>query len=190
MDSPVSPPRPGGVSVAGLRQAQRQKRRFDAVISVQDPDAPHWGRLVSYGPAPDAHLVLEFEDSDDGTLGIATITRDQLAQALDFARAHAAGSLLVHCVHGVGRSAALALAILADRMGPGAESDAVTALLAVRPEATPNLVAVALADDMLGRDGTLAAALDASESRDPLKLDARAKRLALARDRTHLFRMA
>ena len=59
-------------------------------------------------PAP-AHLVLAFEDVDDDGLGIQVATREQVAQALAFAHDHRAGALLIHCLHGVGRSAAIAL---------------------------------------------------------------------------------
>ncbi|HEX7857737.1 MAG TPA: hypothetical protein VF503_29010 [Sphingobium sp.] len=106
---------------------------------------------------------------------------------MEFARAHADGALLVHCYHGVGRSAAIALAILADRYGAGAEPDALEDLLAVRPEVTPNLVVVTLADQILGRSGKLIGAVAVWEANAPGLERARAARLKLAQDRPDLY---
>jgi predicted protein tyrosine phosphatase len=125
--------------------------------------------------------VLAFEDVDDDTLGVRVATRDQVADALAFARAHASGAILVHCFHGVGRSAAIALAILADRAGPGGERAALDRLLAIRPEATPNLVVVKLADEVLGRNGALAAAVAAWEAEAPGLKEKREARLQMLR---------
>jgi hypothetical protein len=61
------------------------------------------------------------------------------------------------------------------------------ALLAQRQQATPNLIAVELADDLLGASGTLMAALLASEASDPAKQAARRNRLAFARTNPSLF---
>ena len=90
---------------------------------------------------------------------------DDLATALDFARAVRdrvpEGVLAVHCQHGVSRSAAVALAIIADEAGPGAEADAVAALLRQDDDARmqPNPLIVSLADAALFRYGRLDAAL-------------------------------
>lgn len=152
-------PTPGGVTVAGLSQARKHKRRFDAVITVEDPACRPADRLrFSRHPAP-PHLVLTFEDVDHDTLGVRVATREQVSEALEFASAHKGGALLVHCFHGVGRSAAIALAILAERLGAGRERDALTELLRIRPEATPNLVVVKLSDEILGRGGDLVSTL-------------------------------
>ena len=176
MSTPLAIPAPGGIAVGSLSQAWKRWKRYDAVITAEDPRARPSMKLridrEPFTPQP----VLHFEDCDRDDLGIRIATDDQIASALAFARTHATGSLLVHCRHGVGRSAAIALAILADRMGPDLEADAVAALLALRPEATPNLPAVAIADRLLGRDGALAAALAASESTRPSALSARSIR--------------
>ena len=55
----------------------------------------------------------------------------------------------------------VALAIIADRFGPRAEREALGRLLKLRPEATPNLVAVELADQVLRRSVQLVSALAA-----------------------------
>ena len=187
METPMAPPSPGGVAIGALKQAAKHKRKYDAVLTLEDPKARHWERLRFHSnPCPD-HLILSFEDCDDEAFGFATMLPDQMDRVLAFGRRHAQGSLLVHCLHGIGRSTACALAIVADRMGPGREADAVAAVLALRPHATPNLVAVGLADAALGLNGALDAALAASEADNPVKLSARKARHDLATDMPHLF---
>lgn len=175
--NPPPLPAPADIRVASLSQARKCKRQFDAVITVEDPECRPGIQLRFHRQPAPAHLVLAFEDVDDDQLGIRVATREQVAAALSFSREQSSGTLLVHCFHGVGRSAAIALAIIADRLGPGLESEAVTHLLALRPEATPNLVVVNLADELLARQGDLTAALALWESAAP---DLKAKREARA----------
>lgn len=178
---------PGGVAVAGLSQAKRHKRRFDAVITLEDPEARRRDKLrFNRQPAP-AHLVLAFEDVDEAASGVRVATEAQVVEALAFAREHASGSLLVHCFHGVGRSAAMGLAILADRIGAGAEGAAVEELFRVRPEATPNLVVVDHADRVLNRAGKLIGALASWEATVPQIKAMRQARLAFFRENFHLY---
>lgn len=177
----------GDVVVASLSQARKHKRRFDAVITLEDPACRPANRLrFTRRPSP-AHLVLAFEDVDDDTLGVRVATREQVAEAVAFARAHNADSLLVHCFHGVGRSAAVGLAILADRLGPGAEREALERLLAIRPQSTPNLVVVKLADDILARNGDLVAAVAAWEAATPGLKEKRAARLQMVHSSPALY---
>lgn len=177
----------GDLVVASLSQARKHKRRFDAVITLEDPACRPGDRLrFNRRPAP-AHMVLAFEDVDDDTLGVRVATREQVADALAFAREHAAGALLVHCFHGVGRSAAIALAILAERAGPGGEPAALKRLLAIRPEATPNLVVVKRADEILGRGGALVAAVAAWEAATPGLEARRIARLQMLRSNPHAY---
>jgi predicted protein tyrosine phosphatase len=183
MVSPV----PGDLAVCSLSQAKRHKRAFGAVITIEDPAARPGARLrFTKKPAP-PHLVLAFEDVDDDALGIRVATAEEVEQALAFARRNRDAAMLVHCFHGVGRSAAIALTILADRLGPGAETEAVDRMLAIRPEATPNLVVIGLADQVLGREGRLIAAVAAWEAGAAHMKQARAARRKLLLDRPELF---
>ncbi|WP_162815026.1 tyrosine phosphatase family protein [Erythrobacter aureus] len=187
MSAPLPQPAPGLVAVASLAQARRHKRKWDAVLTIEDPEARPGDQLrFSASPAP-AHLVLSFEDADSEVFGYATALPDDVRAALEFARAHAGGSLLVHCFHGVGRSAAVGLAILADRLGPGREVEALDALAAVRPGTTPNLVAVEYADQLLERDGALLAALLEREAGEPDTLRARQRRYDYATQNPSLY---
>lgn len=176
MSTPLAIPAPGGIAVGSLSQAWKRWKRYDAVITAEDPRArPSMKLRIDRAPFT-PQLILHFEDCDRADLGIRIATEEQIASALAFAAAHADGSLLIHCRHGVGRSAAIALAVIADRTGPGAETASVAALLATRPEATPNLPAVAIADRLLGRGGALTDALMASEALRPSALAARSIR--------------
>lgn len=150
--------------VCSLRAAENKKRQFDGVLSLESPRAPRRERLRFHAqPAPD-HLVLRFEDLDHGPSNVTLPTREHARQVLAFGRKHAAGKLLVHCVAGVGRSPAAALAVLADRYGPGREADALEELLRLRPDAVPNLALTMAADEELDREGALHAVLVAMNS--------------------------
>jgi len=174
--SPITAP--GALSVMSLSRALRHKRRFDAVITLEDPACRPAARLRFHKKPAPAHLIMACEDVDDDTLGIQVATQSQVAEALAFARRHKDGALLVHCFHGVGRSAAIALAVLADRLGKGGEKAALAHLLEIRPEATPNLVIVKRADEILDREGRLVAVVEAWEAGDERVRESRKARRA------------
>jgi len=70
-------------------------------------------------------------------------------------------ALVIHCYAGVSRSTAAAT-IAACALAPGrSEHEVAQALRAASPTATPNRRLVALADDMLGREGRLVEAVAA-----------------------------
>ncbi len=187
MSTPLRTPEAGCIAISSLAQAKKHKRRYDAVITLEDPGCRLADRLrFSTQPMP-AHLILQFEDVDDDSLGIRVATRWQVSEALAFAQARESGSLLVHCFHGVGRSAGIGLAILASRLRAGAEEQALTELLEIRPEATPNLVVVKLADQILGRNGALVSVVADWEARTPRVQQARQARVAFVRRSPHLY---
>jgi predicted protein tyrosine phosphatase len=69
--------------------------------------------------------------------------------------------IAIHCEHGKSRSAAIALALLADHLGDGQEREAVNMLLRydVENRMHPNPLAIGLTDDCLFRYGRINAAL-------------------------------
>jgi predicted protein tyrosine phosphatase len=178
---------PGVIVVASLRQAWRHKRKFDAVLTLEDPVCRSADQLRFHQTPKPPHLVLAFEDVDDDSLGVQVASHEQVDQALAFARANVGGSLLIHCRHGVGRSAAMALAVFADRLGAHQEDAALNGLLAIRPQATPNLVVVKLADAVLERGGRLVAAVQAWEAASPHMVEVRAMRRAFLAANPHLY---
>ena len=169
-DTPLAPPLPGGIALGTFSQAVRHRKRYDAIITVEDPGARPTQRLrvrEANTPGHAAQLVLAFEDVDSDEWDIQTATPDQVARALEFARENISSSLLVHCVHGVGRSAALVYAILADRLESGQELAALEATIALKWDVRPNLVVVEHADRILGREGRLLQTLHAHEAARP-----------------------
>jgi predicted protein tyrosine phosphatase len=69
--------------------------------------------------------------------------------------------IAIHCEHGKSRSAAVALALLADHLGDGHEHEAVNTLLRndVENRMHPNPLVIGLTDDCLFRYGRINAAL-------------------------------
>lgn len=69
------------------------------------------------------------------------------------------GRVLIHCEAGVSRSTAAALILYTCWLGPGLEREAMEGVLRQRPFARPNRRMVAIADNLLGREGRLLAVL-------------------------------
>jgi Predicted protein tyrosine phosphatase len=155
----------GQISVTSLNKAKRKKRRFGAVVTIEDPGQRNPLRF-HHSPHPE-HLVLKFEDIDFVDPTIALPREEHVLAVLDFGRKHAERDILVHCKAGIARSTAMALALLADRLGKGYEREAVDHLLNVRPEAIPNLVILGMTDRILERDGALVDAWMEVENSDP-----------------------
>lgn len=147
--------------VSGLNWARRHKREFEGIITVEDPTILSRRAFASSlrfhrQPAP-AHLILRFFDLDFPLPSphhqpwMQMAAAADIASTLEFARLY--NDLLIHCKAGVARSAALALAILTDRLhDPQAALDE---LLKLRPEAVPNRHIVVLADRVLACGGEL-----------------------------------
>lgn len=149
--------------IAPLKEAREIAHQFDAVITIEHPGFEDGLRLSTN------QLVLVFEDLDIEEQDSPSAA--DVRAAIEFARRFADGRLLVHCQAGQARSPAIALAILADRLGPGAEEQAVAALLRIRaddPQRTfgPNLEVLRHADELLDRGGKLVEAWQAVEVGD------------------------
>jgi predicted protein tyrosine phosphatase len=178
----------GTVWVTNLTKARRTKRRYDAVITIEDPGQRNPLRF-HVSPHPE-HLVMKFEDVDFHDSTIALPRQEHVTAAIEFGRRHPGGNLLVHCRAGIARSTALALAIIADRLGAGHEKEAVAELLRVRPEAAPNLLILPMADALLERDGALVDAWMAVENSSAEYAEHREKKVDLFREKPHLFARA
>jgi predicted protein tyrosine phosphatase len=146
------------ITVSSFSWARRHKRKFSAVITIEDPDK-HYGIRFHSAPHPE-HLILRFVDLDAplpapychlGRNRLASV--DDISSALDFARDKE--KLLIHCEAGIGRSPALCYVILCDRYGPGGEEQALYDLLAMQRNASPNLHVIALGDKILARHGKM-----------------------------------
>ena len=106
------------------------------------------------------HLRLGVNDVVDVEAGDNPPARKHIESLLAFTRAWPAEDpILVHCWAGISRSMASAFTILCDRMGPGSEIVAARAIRARAPHAYPNALLVQHADDLLGRQGRMIAAI-------------------------------
>jgi predicted protein tyrosine phosphatase len=173
------------IDIKSLARARRSRRRYDAVISIEDPCARRKLRFHRT-PHPD-HLVLRLEDIDHHDQELAGPDIHHVIHALAFAREHHDERVLVHCHVGVCRSTATGLAILADRLGAGNERLAVETMLASNPDAVPNLLMVGMADEVLQRNGALVAAWTEVEDGDAVIAEYRRKKNSFLKDERHLF---
>lgn len=151
----------------------------DAVISIRgsagasEPELAT--ALVQATRGESARLLkLSFDDIGMPEYGhFLGPTMAQIADAIAFGRSIVDGQHLfdgpsaeppliaIHCEHGKSRSAAVALALLADHFGVGRERDAVNALMRtdIENRMHPNPLIVSLADSCLFRYGRIDAAL-------------------------------
>lgn len=174
----------------------------DAVISIRSTAVAHEPglalALTQATRGESARLLrLSFDD-----IGLAAYgrqigpTMDQIRDALQFARSIVEGRslfdgpapdplIVVHCEHGKSRSAALAIALLADQLGFGCERDAVSLVLRsdVDGRMQPNPLVVSLADACLFRYGRIDEAL-ADQSGRYVEWRKLWQTIALAPDRT------
>ena len=129
---------------------------YDGVITIENSTIEDTAegpfRIETFRPP---QRVLVFDDiispMDDYLLSEEWHVRS----ALRFAGQWAQPSLLIHCHAGMSRSPAIALAVLADRLGAGREEEAVQELMKVAPLCTPNMLVVQLSDRVLEREGRL-----------------------------------
>lgn len=112
------------------------------------------------GPA--ARLRLSFNDIVVPTDGLIEPNTHHIARFLDFLDGWDRRSpLLIHCWAGVSRSTAAGYIAATLRDGPGSEELLAARLRQRAPFATPNSLIVALADQALGRQGAMTAAIAA-----------------------------
>jgi predicted protein tyrosine phosphatase len=133
-------------------------------VSILDPDHPDPEAFAAYEPHQRA--TLRFHDAIVPGPGVTLPTADDVKTVLAFgallaARTDKGGAshLLVHCHAGISRSAAVMAILLAQRDPGRDEDDIYEQLVRLRPKAWPNSSLIALADDLLSRDGRLNRAL-------------------------------
>lgn len=139
-----------------------REARPEAVISLMStPDPVPTPAEVD----PRRHLRLTFNDVVDAAAqsrGLVPPSRAHVGAILEAARNWTGTApLLVHCWFGVSRSTAAAAIVLAALRPDLSASRIAAELRAAAPFATPNARMIALADAMIGRDGTLRAAIEA-----------------------------
>ncbi|MGH6859354.1 MAG: tyrosine phosphatase family protein [Phyllobacterium sp.] len=108
------------------------------------------------------HLFIGFNDIVEPAEGMVHPSADHIEQFLAFARRwDRTAPLLIHCYAGISRSTAGAY-ITALALNPALkEAELARTLRRNAPSATPNSRLVALADDLLGRQGRMVDAIRA-----------------------------
>jgi predicted protein tyrosine phosphatase len=127
----------------------------DLVVSLISPDAEPLKHQASGPPG----LVLKFNDIAEPREGLIPPSREIMETILSSAQTPR--TILIHCHAGISRSTAAVYALACQQTGPGHETDLAMTLRALSAAATPNPRMIALADDLLGREGKMIAAIRA-----------------------------
>ena len=151
------------VTICGLDELHRHgSAGITHVLSILDPGHPDPADFDDYGTH--RRLTLRFHDIIEPVPGHVAPDATHIEQLLAFGRdlggtdEEVSRHLLVHCHLGVSRSTAAVATIMAQHH-KGAETDVFERLLRIRRRAWPNSRMIAIADDLLGRNGRLVAAL-------------------------------
>ena len=120
---------------------------YDGVITIEDSLEENPLRIET--DLCD-QLVLCFDDISNQIDDYIMPQVKHIKQALNFSKSLGNGSLIIHCVAGISRSSAIALAIIANGLGIGKEEDALRELQKINPYCLPNKLIVKLADEILG----------------------------------------
>lgn len=134
-------------------------RRPSHVITLLEPSL-----MIepAQGVAEENHLRLSVHDITRRARGMVAPDEALVNRLLAFARGWDQGApMIVHCLAGVSRSTASALAIACDRNPDVPEVEIARTLRRVAPHAYPNSRIIALADAALDRRGRLVAAVEA-----------------------------
>jgi predicted protein tyrosine phosphatase len=126
------------------------------LITLLDP------QLIGQSPrfAPERHLKVAVDDIWEPEAGKLAPDETMVRRILDFGVGWSGEApLLVHCWAGVSRSTATAFILACERNPHVPERTIAQALRAASAGATPNPLLVRFADDLLGRQGRMLAAV-------------------------------
>jgi predicted protein tyrosine phosphatase len=131
-------------------------RRKDVVLLVSI------GESVDPAPAGFRNVSPRLRFLFPDTNGEAGATVDDIRRLIDTARSFAdkSGRVVIHCQAGISRSTAAATIFYAVLLGEGREEEAIARVIAARQFALPNRRMIRLADELLGREGRLIAAVE------------------------------
>src|SRR5271163_1639631 len=137
--------------------------------TVEDTGARHVVSLIGdearlerpTGIAPENHLWLKLHDISTPLDGCIMPGEEHVADLINFVRGwDRRAPLVVHCFAGISRSTASAYAAVCALNPERDENSIAQALRHASPTATPNIRIVSLADQFLGRDGRMIAAIE------------------------------
>ncbi|WP_207455235.1 protein-tyrosine-phosphatase [Azospirillum sp. SYSU D00513] len=151
------------LTVCGIEELPAHcKAGVTHVLSILDPEREDLTAFGAYGEHE--RLELRFHDIVDPLRGQIPPSRADVERILAFGRDLLAepggcGHLLVHCHAGVSRSTAAMTMILAQAQPDRPAADAMAEVARIRSKAWPNLRMIEFADELLGRNGALVAAV-------------------------------
>lgn len=152
------------LTICGLTELGAfQNANVTHVLSILDPGFPEPADFAAYGPHK--RLTLRFDDIIDPTPGMALPERHHVEALLEFGKGLAAAvddplnHLLVHCHAGISRSTASMAILLAEARRETSEDAIFAHIREIRGQAWPNSRMIGMADELLGRGGSLVAAL-------------------------------
>jgi predicted protein tyrosine phosphatase len=137
--------------------------------TVADANVSHLVTLINgetlidtpRGIGPDRHLRLAMNDICEPQPGLVLPCQTHVEDLIGFARDwDRQAPLLIHCWAGISRSTAAAVISLWALNAEGAELELARTLRRASPTAYPNRLLVALADEILSRDGRMIAAVE------------------------------
>jgi predicted protein tyrosine phosphatase len=149
------------LTVCGLDELDFQSARgVTHVLSILDPEWPEPAAFWAFDP----HLrtTLYFHDAIEPAPEVVLPRVEHVEAILAFGRdiGDDLSHLLVHCHAGISRSTAAMAMILAQAFPQEDEHAVVDRLLRIRSQARPNSRMIGFADELLGRNGRLTAAVN------------------------------
>ena len=148
------------LTICGLDELDDHSARgVTHVLSILDPGWPEPAAFLAFDPH--FRATFHFHDAIEPGPGILLPEKADVAAILAFGRevGDDVRHLLIHCHAGISRSTAAMLMILAQALPHEGEDAVVGRLLHIRPQAWPNSRMIGFADELLGRDGRLSAAV-------------------------------
>ena len=142
-----------------LVPAQVEAHKPSHLITLLDPD-----HVIDTPPplTPEQHLKIGVNDISDPTDGLLLADEEMVQRILDFgATWDESAPIIIHCWAGISRSTATAFILACERNPQMDERDIALALRRASPNAVPNRRLVAIADDLLGREGRMVDAVAA-----------------------------
>ena len=161
-------------SLSRLHDTVRESGARHVVTLIKDITLVHRPASI----LAENHLLLDMDDITDHIEGYVAPAEEHVGDLLRFVRAWPREApLVVHCYAGISRSTAGAF-VTACALNPRRDELAIArALRAASHTATPNQRIVRLADQMLGRNGRMIAAVEAigpgmaAYASEPFRLD-------------------
>lgn len=135
---------------------------------------------------PERHFRIRVNDIVEPAEGAIAPSVGHIEDVLTFARTWTREApFLIHCWAGISRSTAATYILLCDIRGPGHEAAIARELREQAPHAQPNRLMIRHADQILGREGRMIAAVEAmGEAR--IVWDAEVVEMRLLADEIHV----